>query len=145
MYKLIDHVQTFSSIILVYRRVYCNWHIFGVHQFIVHKLSLNISWLHHKVRLRIYGYCDKFSRTLIKCFSKLGNIMIPSPYDFNPSPPLTMQKRCDKYLRTILATSIDDKNSPVTISTYSISISQYELHLQKINFYNPKSKRSFSK
>ena len=43
-------------------------------------------------------------------------------HDFIPFLPLNMEKRIDHYLRIILATQIGDKNSPDTISTYSLPI-----------------------
>ena len=68
------------------------------------------------------GYCERFLHTLIKCFSLLANITKPLPfYDFTLHPPLTKEKHIiSQYLRAILATYLDDKISPVTISKYSI-------------------------
>ena len=50
---------------------------------------------------RILGYYMRFSHILIKCFSRLANVMMP------PISSLTMEERIDQYLRTIIATLID--------------------------------------
>ena len=64
-------------------------------------------------RYKIRGYCKRFSHTLIKSPSWLINdtpTLMTLPY-----PPLAMEERIDRYVITILATFIDDKN---TLSQY---------------------------